>query len=234
MREPDQRPGSDRRLYGRRKGHDLSARRQALVNTLLPGLRPTIGENGGPDLKGAIPGRDRLWLEIGFGGGEHLAWQARHHPGVTHIGAEPFLNGVASLLAHIDDDGLANVRVLDGDVRPLLDALPDASVERIAVLFPDPWPKTRHHNRRIVNAETVAQFTRVLSDSGELRLATDIMDYARWMMRAVWPRQELEWTARGPRDWRERPADWPETRYEAKARAAGRTPVFLTFRRTPR
>ncbi len=226
--------GPDRKLHGRRKGHRLSARRQALVENLLPRLRVAVGADGSVDLGGPVPGRDRLWLEIGFGAGEHLAWQARARPEVAMIGAEPFLNGVAGLLARIDEDGLANVRILDGDVRPLLDALPEASLERIAVLFPDPWPKARHRKRRLVNRETARGFARLLADGGELRLATDAMDHVRWMMAAVWPLADFAWTARRPADWRERPADWPETRYEAKARRQGRTPVFLAFRRVPR
>ncbi|MBC6440629.1 MAG: tRNA (guanosine(46)-N7)-methyltransferase TrmB [Rhodospirillales bacterium] len=234
MTEPRSAAGPDRRHKGRRKGHALSARRQALVDTLLPRLRPALGGEGAVDLRGPLPGHDRLWLEVGFGGGEHLAWQAGANPDVTMIGAEPFLNGVASLLAHVDDGGLDNVRILDSDVRPLLDALPEASLERIVVLFPDPWPKTRHHKRRIVNRETARRFAALLADGGELRLATDIMDHARWMMAAVWPLDDLVWQARGPDDWRIRPDDWPETRYEAKARRAGRASVFLRFRRRPR
>ena len=204
--------GSDRRLYGRRKGHDLSARRQVLVDSVLPGLRPRIDAQGGVDLKGPQAGRDRLWLEIGFGAGEHLAWQAARHRDVTILGAEPFLNGVASLLAHLDDTKLDNVRIIDNDVRPYLEALPAASLERIMVLFPDPWPKARHHKRRIVNPWSADRFCDLLIDGGELRLATDIMDYARWMMAAVWPHPDLVWTAQRPGDWRDRPADWPETR----------------------
>ena len=226
--------GADRRVYGRRKGHDLTPRRRALVENLLPGLRPAIRLDGHVDLKGPVAGRDRLWLEIGFGGGEHLAWQARAHPDVVHIGAEPYLNGVATLLATVEDEGLGNVRIIDDDVRPFLEALPEASLERITVLFPDPWPKARHHKRRIVNDWSVDRFADLLADGGELRLATDIMDYARWMMAAVWPHPAFQWTATNPRDWRTRPADWPATRYETKARDAGRTPVFLTFRRRPR
>ncbi len=226
--------GLDRRVYGRRKGHDLTPRRQALVDDLLPGLRPEIGADRTVDLKGAVAGRDRLWLEIGFGGGEHLAWQAAANPDVTVIGAEPYLNGVASLLATVDDEKLSNVRIIDDDVRPFLEGLPEASLERIFVLFPDPWPKARHHKRRIVNPWSVDRFADLLVDGGELRLATDIMEYARWMMAAVWPHPAFAWTARRPADWKQRPADWPGTRYEAKAGKAGRTPVFMTFRRKPR
>ncbi len=226
-------PG-DRRFYGRRKGHGLSARRQALVDEVLPAIRPETGEDGSLNLKGPVAGRDRLWLEIGFGGGEHLAWQAARNPGVTVIGAEPFLNGVASLLAHAEDKNLENIRIVDNDVRPLLDALPPASLERIMVLFPDPWPKARHWKRRIVNTWSADRFADLLADGGELRLATDILDYARAMMAAAWPHPDLVWTARRASDWRDRPSDWPETRYEAKTRKEGRAPVYLTFKRQER
>lgn len=226
--------GPDHRVYGRRKGHDLTPRRQALVDNLLPGLRPSIRPDGQVDLKGPVGGRDRLWLEIGFGGGEHLVWQAAHNPDVTVVGAEPYLNGVASLLAAVEEHRLGNVRIIDDDVRPFLEGLPAACLERIFVLFPDPWPKARHHKRRIVNSWSVDRFADLLVDGGQLRLGTDIMDYARWMMAAVWPHPSFAWTARRPGDWRERPADWPGTRYEAKARKAGRTPVFMTFERKPR
>lgn len=226
-------PGHQR-LFGRRKGHELTPRRQALIDDMLPAILPMISEDGVVDLQGPVAGQDRLWLEVGFGGGEHLAWQAAHHPDVTILGAEPFINGVASLLAHAQDQQLSNIRVLDNDVRPLLDALPDGSLERIMVLFPDPWPKARHNRRRIINTLTVERFVALLADGGELRLATDIMDYARWMMTAVWPHHDLVWTARRPGDWQTRPDDWPGTRYETKAGKAGRTPVFLTFKRRDR
>ena len=204
------------------------------MERLLPRLRVEVGDDGSVDLQGPVPGRDRLWLEIGFGAGEHLAWQARARPDIVMIGAESWLNGVAALLARVEEDGLANVRVLDGDVRPLLDALPEAGLERIAALFPDPWPKARHAKRRLVAHGTARHFARLLTDDGELRLATDVADHALWMTDAIGRRPEFAPVARGRGDWPERPADWPETRYEAKARRQGRTPVFLAFRRLPR
>ena len=176
----------------------------------------------------------RLWLEIGFGAGEHLAWQAERNPDVTLIGAEIWHDGIANLLGRIERLGLDNVRILDGDATPLLMSLEPASLERILVLFPDPWPKARHRKRRFVNPQTAALFGELLADGGELRLATDIGDYARAMLLALRGRSELEWSARRPQDWRQRPQDWPETRYEAKARREGRTPLFLTFIRRPR
>ncbi len=183
----------------------------------MPGLRVVIGEDGKPDHGGG----ERLWLEIGFGGGEHLAWQAERHPAVTLIGAEVWLNGVANLLDRVERHGLANVRIFDTDVTVLLEALPPACLERIFVLFPDPWPKARHRKRRLVNQAVVARFSDLLVDGGELRLATDIEDYALDMKQALEGSMDLKWSCR-------RPTDWPATRYEAKARAAGREPVFFT------
>ncbi len=208
--------------FGRRRSRRLSARRRTLVETLLPRLR-------------AVPGGGaRLWFEIGFGAGEHLAWQAERNPDVILIGAEVWKDGVANLLSRIDRQGLDNVRIVDGDARDALAALAPASLERIFVLFPDPWPKARHRKRRLVNAETARLFADLLADGGEIRLATDIADYARDMLLALGRRDELEWRARRPQDWRRRPADWPETRYEAKARREGRQPFFLSFVRRPR
>ncbi len=174
-----------------------------------------------------------VWLEIGFGGGEHLAAQAARHPGIGFLGVEPFRNGVARLLEAVAAQGSRNVRVLVDDARLLLDALPEASLERAFVLFPDPWPKARHHKRRIVNPETAARLAEVIRPGGELRLATDDPDYGRWMLATLLAEPRFAWTAARAADWREPPADWVPTRYEAKARAAGRRPVFLTFSRLP-
>ena len=172
-----------------------------------------------------------LWLEIGFGGGEHLAALAAAHPDVGFLGVEPFINGVAKLLRAVEAGPLANVRILKDDARLLLEVLPAASLERAYVLFPDPWPKLRHHKRRIVNGRTLADLARVVRPGGELRLATDDADYARWMLAAVLAEPRFVWTAERARDWREPPPDWAPTRYEGKARRAGRPPVFLTMRR---
>ena len=200
----------------------------------MPRLRVGIGDDGGVDLGGPVAGRDRLWLEIGFGAGEHLAWQAERNPDVTVIGAEIWRDGIASLLSRIDRAGLGNVRILDRDAVLLLTSLEPASLERIFVLFPDPWPKARHRKRRLVNPASAALLADLLADGGEVRLATDIADYARAMLLALRGRPELDWRARSARDWRQRPCDWPETRYEARARREGRTPLFLTFVRRPR
>lgn len=150
------------------------------------------------------------------------------------IGAEPYINGVGGLLAEIDRLKLDNIRVVPDDARPVLAALPEASFERIFVLFPDPWPKRRHHRRRLVAPANLDQFARLLRDGAELRLATDDRAYLAWMLEHLLRHPAFEWLARRPSDWRVRPPDWPVTRYEEKARRAGRAPVFLRFHRRPR
>jgi tRNA (guanine-N7-)-methyltransferase len=160
-----------------------------------------------------------------------LAAQAAAHPAIGFLGVEPFVNGVAKLLRAVEAGGLRNVRVLKDDARVLLEALPDGCLERAFILFPDPWPKLRHHKRRIVNPGTLADLARVIRPGGELRLATDDPDYARWMLGAALGEERFWWTAERARHWRETPPGWVPTRYEAKARAAGRPPVFLDFRR---
>jgi tRNA (guanine-N7-)-methyltransferase len=172
-----------------------------------------------------------VWLEIGFGGGEHLVDLALRHPDRGFIGVEPYLGGVVKLLAAIECHGLRNLRIVVDDARLLLAALPAASIERIFVLYPDPWPKTRHHKRRIVSRQTAPLLARALVPGGELRLATDSADYAGWMMAALGAERGLAWCAERAADWRERPIDQLETRYEAKARAAGRRPFYLRFLR---
>ena len=221
-----------RLIYGRRKGHRLRPGRQRLLDELLPKLQVNLPEGGPLDPASLFAQRpDRIWLEIGFGGGEHLAAQAAAHPEVGLIGCEPFIGGVARLLWLIETQGLTNIRLFADDARLLMQALPESCLERIFVLFPDPWPKTRHHKRRIVNPSTAAEFGRLLRSGGEVRLATDDMSYARAMLLALRGRPELQWRARRPADWRERPADWPQTRYESKAVAAGQPCVYLRFKR---
>jgi tRNA (guanine-N7-)-methyltransferase len=173
-------------------------------------------------------------LEIGFGAGEHLVWQAAAAPRQGFIGCEVFENGVVKLLADIKRQGVGNIRLFIDDARLLLAALPEAVLARVFILFPDPWPKLRHHKRRIVAPATLDLLAAALIDGGELRLATDDPGYLRWMLEHTTRHRAFTWLARRPGDWRERPADWPATRYEGKARAAGRRPVFLRFRRRPR
>jgi tRNA (guanine-N7-)-methyltransferase len=176
------------------------------------------------------PGRE-LWLEIGFGGGEHLLARAAENPQVGFVGCEPFVNGVAKLLAGIEAMGLTNLRVRADDVTGLIEAAPDAAFSRIYLLYPDPWPKRRQLKRRFVSERNVAALARVLKPGGELRFATDIDDYAGWTLRRFAASPLFAWEARTADDWRLPWAGWTPTRYEAKARAAGRGSAYLTFRR---
>ncbi|MEE9139970.1 MAG: tRNA (guanosine(46)-N7)-methyltransferase TrmB [Alphaproteobacteria bacterium] len=221
---------------GSRRGRPLRPGQRALLGELLPRLAiapPAAGERLDPGALFAEPKRD-VWLEIGFGSGEHLAWQARARPDVGMIGCEFFVNGVARLLAHVRDDGLANLRVFVDDARLLLEALPEASIGRAFLLFPDPWPKKRHHKRRFISPETLELLAAALEDGAELRLASDDGPYVRWILERTLTHAAFDWLAETAQDWRERPGDWPETRYEAKARRCGRACYYLRFRRRSR
>jgi len=223
-------------LFGRRHGRRLRTGQRALLANLLPRLGielPAPGARLDP-LALFSPGTKEVWLEIGFGGGEHLAWQAARNPGVGLIGVEFFVNGIAALLSRVAHQRLQNVRIHQGDGRAVLAALPDASIARAFVLFPDPWPKARHAKRRFVSPETVREFARVLIDHAELRLASDDPAHIRWLLGHLTGCRQFEWRARRPRDWRERPEDWPPSRYEEKALRAGRRAAYLNFRRRPR
>jgi tRNA (guanine-N7-)-methyltransferase len=225
--------GARLQLYGRRRGRRLRVGQQALLEELLPKLRIALPEAGEPlDLVALFgPAIREVWLEIGFGGGEHLAWQAARHPEIGFIGAEFFLNGIASLLGHLARGGIENVRIHPEDARPLLHALPDRSIGRAFLLFPDPWPKARHARRRFVGPENLAELARILKPGAELRIASDDPGYVAWALEHLTRAPEFEWLARGPSDWRTRPEDWPATRYEEKALKAGRRPAYLRFRR---
>jgi tRNA (guanine-N7-)-methyltransferase len=218
-------------MYGRTKGHALRQRQRLLVDELLPKIATPDPERGAIDLSAVFPHASRIELEIGFGGGEHLAWQAARAPETGFIGAEPFVNGVAQLLQKVDAEGLTNVRIRHGDARPLIEALPAGSLDRIYVLHPDPWPKKRHFKRRMISPWFFAEAARLLKSGGELRVASDIPDYVRWTLMHAQGAAAFAWTAARASDWRERPEDWPQTRYEAKALREGRAPAYLVFRR---
>ncbi|KJV10591.1 tRNA (guanine-N7)-methyltransferase [Elstera litoralis] len=222
-----------RRVYGRRFGRKLRDSQKELLAEVMPKVRVPVLEPGArldPARLFETPKRD-FWLEIGFGGGEHLVWQADQNPDVGLIGAEPFLNGVVSGLGHIHREQVTNVRVWPDDARPLMDALPDGCLGRAFILFPDPWPKKRHNSRRFVQKENLDSLARLLRPGAELRMASDDQDYVAWMLAETTPHPAFAWLAEGPSDWRERPRDWPATRYEEKARAKGIHPSFLRFQR---
>jgi len=219
-------PSTIRRLYGRSKGHKLRIGQAALVDEVLP----TVAVPDGPLDAAALFGEERpLELEIGFGGGEHLAAQAAVRPGTGFIGCEPFLNGVVQALGHVRDGGLANVRLHMGDALDVVERLPDASLTRVYLLHPDPWPKARHAKRRMVNNGPLDAIAAKLKPGAEFRLGTDDPTYCRWATMVMNARRDFEWTATGPQDFLQRPADWPETRYERKARRHGHEVWYFRY-----
>lgn len=222
-------PATIRRLYGRSQGHKLRAGQASLVEELLP--RISVPATG-PLSAALLFGDDRLIeLEIGFGAGEHLAAQAAARPDTGFIGCEPFLNGVVGALAQVREQALANVRLHMGDALDVLERLPDASLSRVYLLHPDPWPKARHAKRRMVNPGPLNLIAAKLEPGAEFRLGTDDPTYCRWAMMVMDGRADFAWTARHPRDFLTRPADWPETRYERKARRHGHEVWYFTWQR---
>ena len=219
-------------FFGRRKGKTLNPSRRRALETVLPELLI--------DLSRPVPRRLRelfaapveaIHLEIGFGGGEHLIHEAARLPGTGFIGVEPFQNSLAHAVAAIAEAGLGNVRLYDQDAALLLDWLPAASLARIDLLYPDPWPKTRHWKRRFVNRANLDRVSRCLAPGGAFRFASDVAGYVKWTVREVARHGGLIWTADNIEDCREPWPDWPGTRYEAKALAAGRQPAYLVFRK---
>lgn len=222
-------PLSIRRLYGRAQGHPLRANAQRLVDELLPRLAVP---KEGPLSVATLFGNERpLAFEVGFGKGEHLAFQAALHPEWGFIGAEPYLNGVAGLLAEVDERGLSNVRVHRGDAIDVLERLPDESLSALYLLHPDPWPKARHAKRRFVNAGPLKLVAAKLRPGGEFRIATDHVGYMRHALAVMQNQPDFEWTAETPDDWERIPADWPDTRFAEKARALGHDVWRLIYRR---
>ena len=175
---------------------------------------------------------DDVWLEVGYGAGEHLLWQARANPCIALIGAEPYISGTAKLLSKLDEKPLSNIRLYEDDARDIIAALPDASIGRFFLLFPDPWPKTRHHKRRFIQMEMLDQLARILRPGAELRFASDDAGYLAYALERLIAHPAFAWTASGPSDWRSRTPDWPPTRYEAKELHG--PPAFLRFVRAAR
>jgi len=224
-----------RNFYGRFKGKGLRPAQEAALRDELARLAPgPVGWEQNPERRpldlDALFGGAPVWLEVGFGGGEHMIHQAGRNPGVGIIGCEPYINGVAMLLRKVQEARLANLRVHPGDVRDLFDVLPDESLHRVFLLYPDPWPKKKHHRRRFVTREYLVPLARKMRPGAILRVATDIPDYVRQTLEQV-PRHGFEWLAERPADWWEPWDDWLPTRYERKALREGRRPHYLTFRR---
>ena len=219
---------SRHRLHGRRRGKTLRSHHRELMTCSLPRLALAPGDCADP----AAPfGREMraFALEIGFGGGEHLAARALEEPDVGIVGCEPFENGVAKLLAEIEANDIDNVRIHMGDAGAIVDALPDSCLSRVDLLYPDPWPKRRQRKRRFVSDDMLARLARVLAPGAPLRFATDIDDYAGWTLARVLRSKDFDWPAECAADWTAPFPGWPGTRYEAKAKEAGRIPVYLSF-----
>jgi tRNA (guanine-N7-)-methyltransferase len=226
--DPSHRQGA---FFGRRKGHALKPRQAALFETLLPRLALDLEVPAPSDLRTLFESAGEVRLESGFGGGEHLLAEAEQHPKAGFIGIEPFINGMAKALAAIHDRRISNIRLHHGDATDVLGWLPSASLARFDLLYPDPWPKRRHWKRRFVHDACIAQIARIVRPNGEFRFVTDWPDYAAWTLRHLERAPDFEWTAERADDWR---LPWPgftATRYEAKAKRAGRVPCYLIFRR---
>ena len=220
-----------RAFFGRRKGHALKPRQAALFETLLPRLALDLDRAAPSDLKSLFPTANAVRLEIGFGGGEHMAAEAEREPRTGFIGSEPFINGMAKALALIEQRGLDNIRLHHGDASELIAWLPEASLARVDLIYPDPWPKRRHWKRRFVQDESIATIARLLRPGGEFRFATDIADYAAWTLARFARSPDFAWTAEHADEWRRSWPGFSGTRYESKAKRAGRTPCYLIFRR---
>ncbi|MCB1337569.1 MAG: tRNA (guanosine(46)-N7)-methyltransferase TrmB [Maritimibacter sp.] len=224
-----------RNFYGRLKGKHLRDSQKAYLDEDLAGFSPgPVTWEANPDRTPldlrALFGSRPVWLEVGFGGGEHMVHQAALNPDVGIIGCEPYINGVAMLLGKLRAAEAGNIRVHPGDVRDLFELLPERSLAKVFVLYPDPWPKTRHHRRRFVTPEYLDALAPLMPVGAELRIATDIPDYVRQALEEV-PRAGFDWLAETPADWRDPWDDWISTRYEQKALREGRVPHYLTFRR---
>jgi tRNA (guanine-N7-)-methyltransferase len=219
-------------FFGRRKGHRLRTHQAELVDQLLPKLAIDIATPAASHLAELFEARaGSLRLEIGFGGGEHLLAEAHHNPRTAFIGCEPYLNGLAKILSRLEAAPAENLRLFAGDAAELLAWLPAASLQRIDLIHPDPWPKRRHWKRRFVQQATIAAMARVLKTGGEFRFVSDIDDYAGWTLDLFRHSADFVWTAERTDDWRKPWSGFTHTRYGAKAVREGRTATYLIFRR---
>jgi len=218
----------EHKFYGRRAGRSLGAARARVLKELLPKLTFDIKTKNAPETQFETDPKE-LWLEIGFGAGEHIIAQAQAHSDVAFIGCEPFMNGVSNCLMRIQENNLENIRLWPDDARLLMDALPDGSLDRLFLLHPDPWPKKRHISRRFIQQSSLDNFARLMKSGAELRIATDAPDLCNWMLEQCWRHPDFEWQATCAKDWRTRPDDWPATRYGQKQLAG--IPVYLIFKR---
>ncbi len=234
----------DFKFFGRRKGRKIRKAKTSLLEQFLPQLEISEQQPISPNLFGTPV--KKICLEIGFGGGEHLAGFSLLHPETGFIGAEVFQNGIANLLSLLTGikqnsevpekirllpDRVDNIRIYSDDVRKLFARIPDAMIDNVFLLFPDPWPKKRHADRRFVNPDNLSELARIIKKDGTLLIATDHPIYKRWTLEQMHRSSSFIWTARHSNDWRNPPADWVETKYQLKALKEGRRPVFLEYRR---
>lgn len=229
---PLSRSGEERAFFGRRSGKKLLNSQRALIDTLLPELAITLPETGTLDMA-KFANADRLIMEIGYGGGEHLARQAAENPDTQFIGCEVFTGGIGKLLEKVDAQNLQNISLYDDDALRLLKAMPDACLDGVYLLYPDPWPKSRHHKRRFVSPTTLAELARTIKPAGFFRFATDIEDYANWTLAHILRAPAFAWSPTAPAAWHQPYEGWQATRYEQKARREGRMKSFyFTFERS--
>ena len=223
------------KFFGRRKGKTLKKASQDRFDSVLPRISITLDEHTSLD-PNTLFNHDvnALWFEVGFGGGEHMAWQAINHKNISIIGCEPYINGTAKLLRDIENNNIENIRVYPDDARHIMDKMNDASIDKAFALFGDPWRKYRHRYRRFISPDNLDRFARILKDNAILRVATDHPIYLQWILRWAPVHPDFEWLDEGPQDWAIRKDDWPETRYERKAVKEGRKSSYLTFKRKPR
>ena len=232
------------KFYGRRRGRKIRKAKSGLLDRFLPCLNISDKQTIAPNIFGT-PVKE-IWLEIGFGNGEHIAFQSRNHPDIGFIGAEVFQNGIANLLSLITGikenadmpkeikllpNRSDNLRIWSDDVRLLFSQIPDGLLSKVFLLFPDPWPKKRHASRRFVNPDNLKELARILKKGGILRIATDHPIYKTWTLRQMHADSNFRWTAKTGNDWRKPPSDWVETKYQRKAILEGRRPIFLDFER---
>jgi len=221
--------GTPRAFFGRRSGKRLHKGQDRLFREVLPELEISLGDKP-LDLATLFPGKSRFVLEIGYGGGEHLAREALTHPATGFIGAEVFSGGIAKMIEAIKTERIDNIRLFTDDALKLLLKLPDAALDEVFLLYPDPWPKTRHHKRRFVSPTTLGELARVLKPGGTFRFATDIEDYANWTLAHIGRAPAFRFEAGAPGSWHTPYPGWQPTRYEDKARLEGRVRSFyFTF-----
>lgn len=224
-------------FYGRKRGKKLSKLQDDFISTYLPKISmPGISYEENPKrgklkIKQIFGDSSPVWLEIGFGGGEHLLSIAKKNRNINILGCELYRNGVAMLLPRLSKENLNNVRVVMDDARVLLEVLPNSSITRLYLLFPDPWPKTRHKQRRFINKDNLKILTRILKTNGLIYIATDVNDYTKHILQIFNDEVNFKWEAESPTDWRNPWRDWENTRYFCKAKSSGRKTTFMIFRK---